>query len=1080
MSGLVQEFLLSWEAELLQLRANDPLIDLSSTAFLPTEANLWADSPTSRQMLRELRRIERERGVIALVHFEGLLTWQKGDKSIQTPVFLRECSTINHQTQKIDFEEKGFVNPYIGVLLQKTGAADIEFTDLTTYIQDLLDTGLFTHYEACTGLANLHPQRYELRKEWEALNKENSYSAALHQIIGDPLLHLEPVSTWKKSQISPLDPDQQAAIDQMGEGSSVIYGPPGTGKSVVLSNLIGQLIFNQQNALVVADKPVAMQVLLGKLAQHQLDQCCVFLNASQTTTSFYKQLQTQFERLLQDNPKSEDFELQQPFLGAAFWEQRRQIELQTTLNFSELLQVFGPPTQTSAKPTKRWQLWLSNENLLEQLMPSTRAVLPLLQPYWQKTNTLKIHQDWDNWQKWSSYLLQNHGVQNSSQLDQLVDQSLRCIQFEGNLYQTYSELLDQEQALQLKRLYQYQQLCTQEEQLLLTLQVWKQVPTLGEWAILQAAAVATGWLDKRKWRKLQKTWLRLPGLDLKQLETQLKKYWQNQVKRANLKEKFARFGIQNLDEVLGLLVPLLKQHNPTQWQWYRQLSRAEIQQLCQTHQSAHQFQQLHHQLFTSKVIDFSTLNHTMNMAFSALNTDLQVLEELPFELWEGLTDVFALQQTLRTEFWADLRLNYPALYTCSSQPVTGLIEADLQQEELQWQQNAAAIRAVQRAQFKQLQKLLTDPIQKLNNDQKEQRQQLRKGKAVLVKEMAKTRQHLSIAQLFEGPAAPWLRVIFPVWLCTPTTLAKSLPMQRELFDVGIFDEASQLPLSHAIGALQRAATVVVAGDPQQMRPQSYFGQSAEGVVDLLHQAAFYLPSKYLRYHYRSEDPSLIAFSNRHFYNNLLIVWPSKDSAHNGVFDHYIEAGRYIQQQNNEEAKVLAQHLHALLHLSQTIGVVAFSETQLNCIYQALNSTDQVLLDERIQERSAFFLPLEKVQGEECEVLLISFGFAKNDAEQFSLKLGPMAQAQSGRRLNVLLTRAQKALHFYSSIRSSDFPMKRSAATNRLWEWFVFLENTEVRQITYDAKERLASAQTYPTFLNYYRVLKQREALPSRV
>jgi hypothetical protein len=124
--------------------------------------------------------------------------------------------------------------------------------------------------------------------------------------------------------------------------------------------------------------------------------------------------------------------------------------------------------------------------------------------------------------------------------------------------------------------------------------------------------------------------------------------------------------------------------------------------------------------------------------------------------------------------------------------------------------------------------------------------------------------------------------------------------------------------------------------------------------------------------------------------------------------------------------------------------------------------------------------LEKVQGEECEVLLISFGFAKNDAAQFSLKLGPMAQTQSGRRLNVLLTRAQKALHFYSSIRSSDFPMKRSAATNRLWEWFVFLENTEVRQITYDAKERLASAQTYPTFLNYYRVLKQREALPSRV
>lgn len=1080
MSGLVQEFLLSWEAELLQLRANDPLIDLPANAFIVTEADLWSDNIIGRQILREARRIERERGVIALVHFEGLLTWQKGDKTIQTPVFLRECNVFNHQKQQLDFEEKVFVNPYVSMLLQKTGAADIELIDQAIYIQDLLDTGIFKHYEGSTGLANLHPQRYELRKEWEALTKANSYSAALHQIIGDPLNAPEPSSTWRKSQLSPLDPDQHTVIDQICNGSVVIYGPPGTGKSVVLSNLIGQVINNQQNALVVADKPVALQVLLGKLAQHQLDQCCVFLSATQTTAGFYKQLQTQFERLLQDNSKSEDFELEQPFLGAPFWEQRRQIEHESGKNFSELLQVFGPTTQTSAKPTKRWQLWISKQYLLEKLKPTTREVLPLLQPYWQKNTALTIHQDWENWQNWFSFLLQNHGVQNSSDLDRLVDQSLRCIQFEGNLYQTYSELLDQDQALQLKRLYQYQQLCTQEVQLRHTLQVWKQLPTLAEWTILQTAAIAPGWLSKRKWRKLEKTWLRLPGLDLQPLETQLKKYWQIQTQRAQLKEKFARFGIQNLDEVQGLLVPLLKQHNSTQWQWYRKLSRVEIQQFCQTHQSAHQFQLLHQQLFRSKTLALSTLHETLNTAFTSLSTDLQLLKDIPFELWESLADLNGLVQTLSTEFWADLRLNYPALYTYSSQPFTDLIEADLKQEEHNWQQDAAAILAVQRAQFNILQKLLTDPIQKLNSDQKEQRLQLRKGKAILVKEMAKTRQHLSIAQLFEGPAAPWLRVIFPVWLCTPTTLAKSLPIQRELFDVGIFDEASQLPLSHAVGALQRVAKVVVAGDPQQMRPQSYFGQSAEGVVDLLHQAAFYLPSKHLRYHYRSEDPSLIAFSNRHFYHDSLIVWPSKASVHNGIFDHYIASGRYIQQQNNEEAKVLAQHLHTLLSLSQTIGVVAFSETQLNCIYQALDSTDQVLLDARIQEQSAFFLPLEKVQGEECEVLLISFGFAKNDEEQFSLKLGPMAQAQSGRRLNVLLTRAQKSLHFYSSIRSTDFPTKRSAATNRLWEWFVFIENTEIAQATYDAQERLDSGQDYPTFLNYYRVLKQRGALPSRV
>ena len=1080
MSVLVQEMLGAWESELLQLRSSDPLIDLSQSTFVGTQAELWTNNTNGRFILKEARRIERERGVIALVHFEGLLSWQKGEKSIQTPVFLRECSAISYPTQQIDLEEQAFVNPFISVLLQKTLGCEIEVKDPDSYVKALLDTGLFKHYEAREGLANLHPQRYELRKEWEALNKEQTYSAALHQIIGDPLETKEERTMWRTTQLCPLDPDQKAALEHTKKESVLIYGPPGTGKSVVLSNILGEVILNQQNALVIADKPVALDVLIGKLAQLQLAECCVFLSAGQTTAGFYKQLQSQFERLLQDNSKIENLESPHSFSGEDFWEQRKQIETESKKKFTTLVQIFGPPTKTSSKPSKRWLLWLSKQNLLEQFKPTTIAALSVLQDEWQKANALSIHHDWENWQKLREELLQKHDINNSHELAVFVEQCLRCIQFEGNLYQTYSELLDQDRAVQLKRLYQYQQLSSQNEQILQTLKVWKQLPTLAEWRILHTAAAAKGWLNQRKWRRIEQTWLRLPGLDVQQLEAPLKKYWQIQTQRASIKEKFARFGIQNLDEVIGLLVPLLKQHNSTHWQWYKKLSRLEIDQFCQAHQHAHQFQQLHQKLFKRSAPAFAALHQTINAAFEKRTSDLELLRELPYELWEDLSDLEGFTQTMCAEFWADLRSNYPALYTNSTSQIQLFLEQDLQQEERAWQQQAVAIRAMQSAQFKDLQQILSNPIQQLTSEQKELRPLLRKGKAILVKEMAKTRQHLSIASLFEGPAAPWLKVIFPVWLGTPTTLAKTLPMQCELFDVGLFDEASQLPLSHAVGALQRVKKCVVAGDPQQMRPQSYFGQSAEGVVDLLHQAAFYLPSKPLRYHYRSEDPSLIAFSNQHFYQQTLLVWPSKPLTQNGIFDHFLEAGRYIHQQNPTEAKALAQHLHTLLPLAQKIGVVAFSESQLNCIYQQLSSGDQAQLEARIQERTAFFLPLEKVQGEECEVLLISFGFAKNETEQFNLKLGPMAQAQSGRRLNVLLTRAQKALHFYSSIRSSDFPTKRSAATNKLWEWFVFLENSLAQQNTYDANERLASAQDYPTFLNYYRVLKQRGALPTRV
>ncbi|MEY3075751.1 MAG: hypothetical protein RJB25_1395, partial [Bacteroidota bacterium] len=144
----------------------------------------------------------------------------------------------------------------------------------------------------------------------------------------------------------------------------------------------------------------------------------------------------------------------------------------------------------------------------------------------------------------------------------------------------------------------------------------------------------------------------------------------------------------------------------------------------------------------------------------------------------------------------------------------------------------------------------------------------------------------------------------------------------------------------------------------------------------------------------------------------------------------------------EEARALVQELRKQLKNKQKIGVVAFSEIQLNCIYAQLTGAEQAQLEQRIQDRSAFFLALEQVQGEECEILMISFGYAKNEAEQFSLKIGPMAQAQSSRRLNVLLTRAQKSLHFFSSIRAADFPIKRSAATNKLWGMVCFLRKLE--------------------------------------
>ena len=1079
MSAMVQEFLQTWESELLQLRPNDPLIDLTGSLVIRTENELWDGDIKGKQLLKECKRMERDRGILALVQFEGILTWKKGEASIKTPIFLKTCTHLNAQQQQIEFDDAVVVNPFLVQLFKRAQNIELAAQNQEQLLAQLADFSCFIQFEPTVGLANLHPQRYDLRREWESLQKQPSYSLALHQIIGDAEFGLDfEQNTPITYQISPLDPDQRSAVAHASEAATVIYGPPGTGKTIVLSNIISQALGGGQSVLVIADKPVALEVLIGKLSAQQLDQFCVLLPDSPSLATFYKRLQQQFERLLQPT-KQQKKTLNRDFLAAQYWDQRKKIESEADMSFHQLLEQFGPATSSVTLPTNRWQAWASHQSNLEQLKAGIRNCLPTLQKHWQDTSPLELQQDWQLWKKLQAQLAP-YGVGDVSVLDRFVEQSLRCLQYEAKIYHQYAVLLDGDSSIYLKRLQKFQQLNREQAALLQQLQVWKQIPTRTEWTILEKAATTTGWLAQLKWRKLEKNWLRLSGLELKVLENDLKKYWRSQEQQAQIIEKFAGLGVLDLTAAIGLIIPLLKQHQADSWNWYRALEQNEIEQYCQLHQVAHQFQQLQRRLFTKQNIPFQELLDLLDKNLHTLVDQHGLLKKIPFDLWEGSHDLIALKQELQKEFWATLRYHYPALYALDGRRIQSLIEEDLCREEEVWANNAKQLIDKQQQHFKELQQLLVAPLHQLSLEQKARRQALRKGKALLIKEMAKTRQHLNISELFESEAAPWLHAIFPIWLATPTALAKRLPMQMGLFDIGIFDEASQLPLSHAVGALQRITRLIVAGDPQQMRPQSYFGQSAEGVVDLLHQAAFHLPSKYLHYHYRSEDPGLIAFSNQHFYDDKLVVWPSKASAQTGLFDHFISDGCYEQQQNILEAKALAKHLQTLLFDTSKIGVVAFSEAQLQCIYQQLSSREQATLEQRMEERSAFFLTLEQVQGEECEILLISFGYAKNEAQQFSLKLGPMTQAQSGRRLNVLLTRAQKSLHFYSSVRAADFPVKRSAATNKLWEWFVFLENSQFQQAAYSAEEQLSSAADYATFLNYYRVLKQRQALPNQV
>ena len=156
--------------------------------------------------------------------------------------------------------------------------------------------------------------------------------------------------------------------------------------------------------------------------------------------------------------------------------------------------------------------------------------------------------------------------------------------------------------------------------------------------------------------------------------------------------------------------------------------------------------------------------------------------------------------------------------------------------------------------------------------------------------------------------------------------------------------------------------------------------------------------------------------------------------------HYIEDGVFEERRNQKEAEQIAKQVADAIKRDKHVGVVAFSEEQLNCIWEQLNTSTRELLQEKLDTNEAFFKALENVQGDECDQLFISFGYGRNNDGEFHLRFGPMNRTSGRKRLNVLLTRARESIHFFCSVKSTEFKLSDNESINLLRMWLQFSEN----------------------------------------
>lgn len=302
---------------------------------------------------------------------------------------------------------------------------------------------------------------------------------------------------------------------------------------------------------------------------------------------------------------------------------------------------------------------------------------------------------------------------------------------------------------------------------------------------------------------------------------------------------------------------------------------------------------------------------------------------------------------------------------------------------------------------------------------------------------------LSIRKLFDS-IPNLLRKLSPCMLMSPISAAQYLDPKYPPFDLVIFDEASQLPTSKAVGAIARGNNVIVVGDPKQLPPTSFFNANRvdednfekEDLESILDDClALSMPQEHLLWHYRSRHESLIAFSNMQYYENKLFTFPSPNDLASSVkfisIDGYYDRGKTKQNRAEAEAVVteIVRRLSDPVLSKQSIGVVTFSYVQQYLI-------DDLLMEafvknpelEEINNQSyepIFIKNLENVQGDERDVILFSIGYGPDATGKTALNFGPVNREGGWRRLNVAVSRARREMMVFSTLRPEQIDLSRT-------------------------------------------------------
>ncbi|SJM65407.1 DNA helicase related protein [Agrococcus casei LMG 22410] len=337
------------------------------------------------------------------------------------------------------------------------------------------------------------------------------------------------------------------------------------------------------------------------------------------------------------------------------------------------------------------------------------------------------------------------------------------------------------------------------------------------------------------------------------------------------------------------------------------------------------------------------------------------------------------------------------------------------------------------------------------------------GQASLIRrEAEKKRKHLPIRELVER-SLDVIQAIHPCFMMSPLAVSQFMPSLK-MFDVVVFDEASQILPGDAINAIYRGRSLMAAGDQHQLPPTSFFaashvGDEEDGDEDMANDFDSLLDlmkgngnfsTQTLRWHYRSRHEDLIAYSNHSFYESKLMTFPSAISESNDLGVHLVKVNgvyrRAGARDNPIEAVEVASRVirHFQTRPGKSLGVVTFSTAQRDAVEAAIELArrDHPELDDSFgsDRSSGFFVKnLESVQGDERDVIIFSIGYGPDEHGRVYNQFGPVSRDGGHRRLNVAITRAKELVEIVTSINAGDIKDSASSGTRHLRRYLDFAE-----------------------------------------